>query len=133
MFDVINNLPAWLTSLISVFVGSFISYKATKRHETMRLLTESYADVFSAYTAAIPSRFRDTLAVLALVAAAEKTKLLCSKESTKILNTLIDEALADCPSVKRIGTLLHLLRYSAKADVNGQRRFTLQNIHTKRK
>lgn len=133
MLQSLNNLPVWLTSLISVCIGSFVSYRIMCRQETLRILADFYADVFSTYMAAVPGRFQETTSMLAFIAAAEKTTLLCSEGSEKILNDLITEATKDTPDALRIGKLLQQLKVSAKEDLNRKLRFTLKNVRTKRK
>lgn len=115
MLECLNNLPVWLTSLISVFVGALVSSRATKRNQTMHLLAEFYAEVFSAYTSA--ALLFETAKVMELHAAIEKAKLLCSKESEAILISLQRAISETTPNRSKTGALLAKLRDSAKRDL----------------
>lgn len=113
--EILNGLITGGFTLLGVVVGSFLSYKIVKKQESLRLLAEFYAEVFSAYTVASP--FNDNSKNMLLHAAAEKAKLLCSDESTKILTDLQMEITAGYTSIFTCGSLLSKLRESAKRDL----------------
>lgn len=113
--EIISNCVAGGFTLAGVVIGAFLSYRVVKKQESLRLLAEFYAEVFSAYTAASP--FNDEDKNMVLQAAAEKAKLLCSDESAKILTDLQIEITAGYTSVLTCGSLLAKLRESAKRDL----------------
>lgn len=102
-------------TLLGVFIGSHLSNKSMKNQETMRLLAEFYSETFSAYTAAAP--FKDQNKILAFMASAEKTKLLCSEEAETVLNKLEEAVTEPVINIQKCGELLVELRKSAKKDL----------------
>lgn len=114
--EMISVILTGCFTLLGIFIGSYSSYRLMKKQEYLRLLTEFYAEVFSAYTAATP--FLDKNKNMDLHAAIEKTKLLCSEDSAKILTDLQMEITSIAPSITACGDLLSKLRKSAKHDLH---------------
>lgn len=102
-------------TILGVFIGAHLSNKSMESQETMRLLAEFYSETFSTYTAAAPFKNQDKL--LAFLASAEKTKLLCSEESEKVLNKLEEAVTEPVIDIQKCGELLVELRESAKKDL----------------
>lgn len=102
-------------TLLGVFIGNTSSRKTAKSQEEIKLLSEFYSEVFAAFTDSAPFVSPDKQ--LSFVIAAEKAKLLCSEESEKILDSLIQEILDDKPDPDTCVKLIIELRKSAKEDL----------------
>lgn len=105
-------------AIVGVLVGNFSARRTAKSQEQLRLLTEFYAEVFSTYTTAAP--FVDQQKCLSFMAAAEKAKLFCSDESSKILSKLEYAVTEPQPSAKECGKIMAELRESAKKDLRNR-------------
>lgn len=104
-----------LSALIGVLVGAYLARTSSEKQLRMQLLAEFYADVFKAYTEYVNNR--SLAAYLAFVAASEKTMLICSPESERILNALKVEMAEQNADGRKCGRLLEELREVAKHEM----------------
>ena len=108
------------SALVGVLIGAYLARSSSEKQLRMQLLAGFYSDVFKAYTEYVNSRGLESY--LSFVAAAEKTMLLCSPESERILNALKIEMAESHSDGHKCAALLEKLRKEAQHEMGRDRK-----------
>ena len=112
--SLIEKAVPGLLSLLGVIVGARLSFRFSKRQTQKKQLREYYAELFTAYMKFVEKRSPQNL--MPLLAACEKTRLLCSVRSETVIEALEDAVARDEPNAKECGKLIAKLQHCAKDD-----------------
>lgn len=117
----IGEMTAGLLTILGVIIGSKLSAQSARRQDRNHALLEAYADVFTALYICSSNPLTDENMV-ALVSAIERTSLLCSPESERILKEVLPALPIDSRPTPVFAQLVQKLRESAKKDLGQKKR-----------
>ncbi|PWL88623.1 MAG: hypothetical protein DBY17_03175 [Oscillospiraceae bacterium] len=116
--DLVGAIITSVFALVGVFIGAKLTSASSSKQEEKKILSEFYADVFIAYSNYAICQNNENLANI--ISACEKTKLLCSKKSEEVLNTLEYAVTRAHPVPAECKNIVVQLRESAKEDVRNR-------------
>ncbi len=113
--NLILSLSGGAFAILGVVVGGLLSFLLNLKVDKRQALRRSYADIFETYMRFVPSRTEDNFYVL--LAAIEKTRLICSDDSGDFLGKM-EQSLKNYENDPHTcGILLAQLREIAKQEI----------------
>lgn len=110
-----NELLAGVIGIVGTLIGGKIAAKASACQDRVKALRDAYADVFAGYYSCMLDASDKNM--VALVTAAERTMLICSKESKKAILDIFPLLLSEPVDMQKLGVAIQRLRELAAKDV----------------